>query len=183
MTPLIKRCLGLVALMAITLTLATGARGDDASAATQVPVASGQNAAAPSPETAAPPSHEQMAREMEDEPCQSMSGTGMQQMGNPKPGMPGMGGMGMMGMGMRRMGAPGQMGGMEMPGMEMMGGMPMMHPAMMMRMMARNPKLAGKMLQMRADMMRAVADVLTKYGKEMESGQWPATPDKAAGDD
>jgi len=78
---------------------------------------------------------------------------------------------------------PGQMGGMEMPGMEMMGGMPMMHPQMMMRMMARNPKLAGKMLQMRADMMRAVADVLTKYGKQMESGQWPATPEKAAGDD
>jgi hypothetical protein len=31
--------------------------------------------------------------------------------------------------------------------------------------------------------MRAVADVLTKYGKQMESGQWPAPPDKAAGDD
>jgi len=179
MAPLIKRCLGLMALVAITLTLATGARGDDASAGSQAPVASGQNTSAPSPETAAPPSHEQMAREMEEEPCQSMAmpRMGMQPMGNPKPAM------GMMGMGMRGMGAPGQMGGMEMPGMEMMGGMPMMHPQMMMRMMARNPKLAVKILQMPADMMRAVADVLTKYGKQMESGQWPATPEKAAGDD
>lgn len=191
MTPLIKRCFGLVALMAMTLILAPGARGDDASAGNQAPVASGQNAAAPTQETAVHPSHEQMAKEMEEEPCQSMPGTGMprmgmQQMGNPKPGMPGMGGrpgMEMMGMGMRGMGAPGQMGGMEMPGMEMMGGMPMMQPHMMMRMMARNPKLAGKMLQMRADMMRAVADVLTKYGKQMESGQWPSPPDKSAGDD
>jgi hypothetical protein len=30
------------------------------------------------------------------------------------------------------------------------------------------------MMQMHADMMRAIADVLTKYGKEMEAGQWPA---------
>ena len=66
---------------------------------------------------------------------------------------------------------------MGMPGMEMMG-MPMM-----MHMMARNPKLAGKMMQMRADMMRAIADVLTKYGKQMESGDWPTTPAKGGGDD
>ena len=77
------------------------------------------------------------------------------------------GGMGMPGMGM---------GGMGMPGMGMMPMMP--QRMMMMRMMARNPKLAGKMLQMRADMIRAVADVLTKYGKEMESGQWPAAEGK-----
>ena len=59
-------------------------------------------------------------------------------------------------------------------------GMPMMQDHMM-HMMARNPKLAGKMMQMRADMMRAIADVLTKYGKEMESGNWPSTASK--GDD
>jgi hypothetical protein len=78
-------------------------------------------------------------------------------------------------------GAMGMQGPMGMPGMEMggmgpaMGMMPMMMPPhMMMRMVARNPKLAGKMMQMHADMMRAIADVLTKYGKEMEAGQWPA---------
>jgi len=97
--------------------------------------------------------------------------TGMQEMG-PKSGM-----MGMMGMGMQGRGK--SMPGMEMPGMGMMG-MPMMQDHMM-HMMARNPKLAGKMMQMRADMMRAIADVLTKYGKEMESGTWPSTPSK--GDD
>ena len=87
--------------------------------------------------------------------------------------MPGMGGM--MGMGMPGpMGMPGRMGMPEIA----MGGPGMMHQRMMMRMMARNPKLAGKMLEMRADMMRAIADVLTKYGKEMESGQWPAAKDK-----
>jgi hypothetical protein len=180
MTWLIKHGLGLLALMAITLMLATGARGDEASGAAQPAVASGQNAGAGSPQTATHPSHEQMAREMEEEPCQSMSGAGwprmgMQQTVNPRPDMPGMG--------MRGMGpSGGAMPGMEMPGMEMMG-MPMMHQHMMMRMMARNPKLAGKMLQMRADMMRAIADVLTKYGKQMESEQWPAPPAKGAGDD
>jgi hypothetical protein len=81
MTWLIKRGMGLVALMALTLTLATGARGDDASAGTQVPVASGQNAGVTPPETATHPSHEQMAREMEEEPCQSMPGAGMPRMG------------------------------------------------------------------------------------------------------
>ncbi len=89
------------------------------------------------------------------------------------------------------MGMPGRMG---MPGMEMggmgsgMNMMPMMQspmmmpPPMMMRLIARNPKLAGKMMQMHADMMRAVADVLTKYGKEMESGQWPQLQKGSEGD-
>jgi hypothetical protein len=59
------------------------------------------------------------------------------------------------------------------PGMMM--GMPMMGDHMaMMRMIADNPKMAGRMLEMRADMMRAIADVMTKYGKEMESGDWQA---------
>jgi hypothetical protein len=104
------------------------------------------------------------------------SGADMPQMG----GMQAMGGMGgMQGMRMMarmpkmEMGGPGPMEGPGMCPMGM-GGMPMMHGRMMMmHMMAHNPKLAGKMLQMRADMMRAIADVLTKYGKEMESGQWP----------
>jgi len=112
----------------------------------------------------APATASQGGQETEAEPCQGMMG-----MMSHRGAMPG----GMMGM-RRGMGMPG------MPGMEMggMGMMPMMHEHMMMRMMARNPKLAGKMMQMRADMMRAVADVLTKYGKEMESGQWPAAQGK-----
>jgi len=55
----------------------------------------------------------------------------------------------------------------------------MMRGRMMMYMVAHNPKLAGKMLEMRADMMRAIADVLTKYGQQMESGQWPAMETKS----
>jgi hypothetical protein len=104
---------------------------------------------------------------MESCPCMAMGGGpmgGMMEMGGMGPGAMGPGAMGPGAMG------PGAMG----PGM-----MPM-HEHMMMRMMARNPKLAGKMMQMRADIMRAVADVLTRYGKEMESGQWPA-PAKGAG--
>jgi len=83
----------------------------------------------------------------------------------------------MMGMRMQGMGMP----GMGMYGMGVMG-MPMMQDHMM-RMMVRNPKLAGKMMEMRADMMRAIADVLTKYGKQMESGDWPTTSAKGGGDD
>jgi hypothetical protein len=44
--------------------------------------------------------------------------------------------------------------------------------AAMMRMIAKDPKLAGHMLKMHADIMRAVPDVMTKYGKEMASGEW-----------
>jgi hypothetical protein len=59
-------------------------------------------------------------------------------------------------------------------------GMMMCHPMMghmqMLRMMgmmggAHDPKMAGRMLRMRADMMRAIADVLEKYGKMAEEGQ------------
>jgi hypothetical protein len=109
-----------------------------------------QAQSSPSQAKAAEPSQEQGVKEMQTDPCQGM----MQQMSRgPAMGM----------MGIQR--------GMEMGGMGMM---PMMHEHMMMRMMMRNPKIAGKMMQMRADMMRAVADVMTKYGKEMESGQWPS---------
>jgi hypothetical protein len=168
MTPPIKRGFGVLAFFAISLLLAVGAHSDESQK--PAPATASQSGAAT---TSTHPSQEQMAQETQTDPCQSMMGKmGMAQMG--KGGPPGMGMMGMR--------PPGEMGmpGMGMPGMEMggMGMMPMMHEHMMMRMMARNPKLAGKMLQMRADMMRAMADVMTKYGKEMESGQWPAVQGK-----
>jgi hypothetical protein len=70
---------------------------------------------------------------------------------------------------------PGGMGGM-------MGGMmcPMMGSGMGMGMMGggtgmmagpSDPKMLGRMLQMRADMMRAMADVLAKHGKALEEGK------------
>jgi len=181
MTPLIRLCIGLFACFALTLALAEAARAEGASASSPAPVTASQSTAVEGEQAPKHPSHEQLAKEMEDEPeCPCMAGSGMgpQGMGS-KPGM--------MGMGMEGMKMPGMMPGMGMPGMGMMGmgmmGMPMMHEHMMMRMMARNPKLAGKMMQMRADMMRAIADVLTKYGKQMESGNWPTTPGKGGDDD
>ncbi len=166
MTSSMKRGFAVIAFFAIVLLLAAGARSADNEQSAAVTVGQAQ-AAAP-----AHPSHEQLAQEMETDPCQGMMGK------TPAP-QPGKGPGPMLG--------PGGMmpGGMGMPGMEMggMGTMPMMHERMMMRMMMRNPKLAGKMMQMRADMMRAVADVLTKYGKEMESGQWPAAKDKGGDGD
>lgn len=76
-----------------------------------------------------------------------------------------------------------------MGGPEMGMGMPMMQEHMaMMRMVEKDPKMAGHMMEMRADMMRAMADVMSKYGKEMESGQWqtssstqssPSTPNNS----
>jgi hypothetical protein len=168
MARLIKRGIGLLAFVAITIILAAGARGDDSSANKQAPVTAGQGSAAG---TSAEPSHEALAKEMEvPGPCQPMP---MGTMGAQRQGAGAMPGMGMMAM--RRMPGMGMM--MGMPGMDMMD-MPMMQ-AQMMRMMARNPKLAGKMMQMHADMMRAMADVMSKYGKQMESGQWPALGGKA----
>ncbi len=159
MTPSIKRGFGLAAFFAITLLLTAGARSVESQEPAPATAAQGEAA------TPTLPSQGQMAQEMEADPCQSMMGKmGMAHRGEMGMGMHG--GMGMPGM---------EMGGMGMPGMGMMA---MMHEHMMMRMIARNPKLAGKMLQMRADIMRAVADVLTKYGKEMESGQWPAAQGK-----
>lgn len=158
MTPTIKRSFGVIAFFAIGLLLATGVR----SAESQQPVPATAGQAKSEGPTVVNPQH--LAQ---DNPSQGMMGRmGMVQMGK-GPGMiPGMRGM---------MGMP---GGMRMPGMQTgeMGMIPMMDE--LMRMAARNPKLAGKMLQMRADMMRAIADVLTKYGKEMESGQWPVAKDK-----
>jgi uncharacterized iron-regulated membrane protein len=63
-------------------------------------------------------------------------------------------------------------------------GAPMMQDQMaMMRMASHNPKMAGRLLEMRADMMRAVADVMTKYAKEMESGQWQSYQTSSANED
>lgn len=172
MTLAMRSCIGLFACLALTLTVADAIRAADSSAGAPPPVTASQNAATQDQPTAVHPSHDQLAKEMEEEPdppCMAGSGMGMQGMG-PRPGMMR---MRMQGMGMPGMGVP----GMGMPAMGMMG-MPMM-----MHMMARNPKLAGKMMQMRADMMRAIADVLTKYGKQMESGDWPTTAAKGGGDD
>jgi len=72
--------------------------------------------------------------------------------------------------------APGMMGG-HMGHMEMvcpmmgggMGMMPRMSPMMGGRMgMGADPKTTGRMLQMRAEMMKAMADVMLKHGKAME---------------
>jgi hypothetical protein len=181
MTPVMRSCIGLFACLALTLTVADAVRAADSSAGAPPPVTASQSADAQGQPATEHPSHEQLVKEMEEQPappCMAGSKMGMQGMG-PKPGMPGM-------MGMQEMRMPGMqtqgmgMPGMGMPGMEMMG-MPMMQDHMM-RMMARNPKLAGKMMQMRADMMRAIADVLTKYGTQMESGDWPAAPAKGGGD-
>ena len=169
----IRSCIGLFACLALTLVVANAARAQDSSAGTPAPVTASQSAAAQDQPANLHPSHEQLAREMEEDPeppCMGGPRMGMQGMG-PRPGMPGMMGMRMQGMGMP---------GMGMYGMGVMG-MPMMQDHMM-RMMVRNPKLAGKMMEMRADMMRAIADVLTKYGKQMESGDWPTTSAKGAGD-
>ena len=89
--------------------------------------------------------------------AQSQSGgqmpMGGQTSGQAAPMMPGMMGSGGM--------CPMMGGGM---GMMEMGMMPMMGAG-------QDPKVAGRMLQMRADMMRAMADVLAKYGKAMEEGK------------
>jgi hypothetical protein len=165
MTSTIKRGLGVLALFGIVVFLAAGAHSDEI----QPP---GPLAAVDDPPNAPPPNLRQQS-----DPC------GSQMMGKMGPRMwigrgSGMGGPGMMGGGM---GMPGMSG---MPGMGPGMGMPgMPEPMMLMRMMSRNPKLAGKMMQMHADMMRAMADVLTKYGKEMESGDWPTAKGNGAGDD
>lgn len=180
MTSVIRSCIGLFACLALTLTVADAVRAEDSSGGAPAPVTASQSAAAEGQPAAVHPSHEQLAQEMEEDPespCMPGPKMGMEGMG-PRSGMPWMmrmraRGMGMPGMQAQEMG----MRGMGMPGMGMMA-MPMM-----MRMMARNPKLAGKMMQMRADMMRAIADVMTKYGKQMESGDWPTTPAKGGDDD
>jgi hypothetical protein len=168
---LFQRGLGVFAILSIVLLVAAVAPGDE----TQM---QGPAAAAPGDPPPAPPN-----LRMQSDPCGGMAGKmGMGPMwlgagpgmgmrgGMGGPGMAMRGGMGMPGMGMPGMGAP----GMGMPGMP--------DPMMVIRMMSRNPKLAGKMMQMRADMMRAMADVLTKYGKEMESGDWPSAQGKGGGD-
>ncbi len=175
MTLAMRSCIGLFACLALTLTVADAIRAADSSAGAPPPVTASQNAATQDQPTAVHPSHEQLAKEMEEEPdppCMAGPGMGMQGMGprscpDDANAYAGYGDAGSV------MGVP----GMGMPAMGMMG-MPMM-----MHMMARNPKLAGKMMQMRADMMRAIADVLTKYGKQMESGDWPTTAAKGGGDD
>jgi hypothetical protein len=65
----------------------------------------------------------------------------------------------------------GMMGGMMCPMMAPGMGMGMMGGSMGMMGGAPDPKTLGRMLQMRADMMRAMADVMGKYGKALEEGK------------
>ncbi len=64
----------------------------------------------------------------------------------------------------------GQMGpGMcDMGNMEMMG--PMMGPMMEPMGAAKDPKAAGRMLQMRGEMLKAIGEIMMKHGKAMEEG-------------
>jgi hypothetical protein len=108
--------------------------------------------------------------------AQQPGGAGSQPMPPSASGSPGMGGP------MGGMGQAPMMGGMGMcPMMGMMsggmtgGGMPqgMMGGGGMMPMMGMmgqgNPKTMAQMLQMRGEMLKAVGDVMIKYGKTMES--------------
>ncbi|MGH7264229.1 MAG: hypothetical protein ACREMB_05150 [Candidatus Rokuibacteriota bacterium] len=70
----------------------------------------------------------------------------------------------------------GMMGGMcPMMGGSMGGmiGMGMMTPGLMAG--GQDPKMMGRMLQMRADMMRSMADVLARHGKALEESREGAT--------
>ena len=68
MTPAIKFCIGVLAGLALTLALAAGARAQDTSANTQAPVTASQSAAAEAAKTGGQPSHEELAKEMEESP-------------------------------------------------------------------------------------------------------------------
>ncbi len=144
----LKFCLGLFACLALTLLVVSGVRGQDTSTTegtTNNPAVTTSEATTQSPSTTAEQSPEVKAQKAAE--CESM---GMH--GGHHHWMEG-----------REGSEPGMMG------------MPMMGDHMaMMRMIAHNPKMVGRMLEMRADMMRAIADVMTKYGKEMESGDWQA---------
>ena len=90
-----------------------------------------------------------------------MGQAGQEQPSGQQPMMPG----GMMGQGM--MGRP--MMGMPFPGMG--GGMGMMG---MMRMMSSgqiDPKTAGRMMQLRGEILKAVGEVLIKHGKALEEAK------------
>ena len=169
----LKCCFGLFAGLAVTLLVGMGVRAQDTSgqgstgnpavtAPETVPAASQPSAAAAeaqTPSNLAEQSPEVKAAKASE--CESM---GMHAMRGHRMQGPEMGGMGQMAMG------PMGMGQLEMTGM------PMLQEHMeMMRMISKDPKMAGHMLEMRADMMRAIADVMTKYGKQMESGEWQSS--------
>lgn len=75
-------------------------------------------------------------------------------------GMMGRGGMMPMMRGRQMMGRPGGPSGMGMTGMM---GMPMGNQA--------DPKVMGRMFQLRGEMMKAMGEVLLKHGKAMEEGK------------
>ena len=66
------------------------------------------------------------------------------------------------GMGMGRMKGMEGMGGM---GMGCMGGMGMM------QMMQKDPKLMGRMMELRGEMMRMMGDAMIQHGKELQEGK------------
>jgi hypothetical protein len=74
----------------------------------------------------------------------------------PSSGQPPIMGHGMMGQGMMGMMCPMMAVMMDPSGMGMMGGQQM------------DPKAAGRMLQLRGDMLKAMGEVLLKHGKAME---------------
>jgi len=72
--------------------------------------------------------------------------------------------------------SPGMPGMMHQGGM--MGGMmcPMMGDGMGMGMMAggtQDPKVTGRLLQIRGEMLRAMGDIMVKHGQAMEQGKTP----------
>ncbi len=56
------------------------------------------------------------------------------------------------------------------PGMCNMGMMGMMGPMMEPMGAAKDPKAAGRMFQMRGEMLKAIGDIMMKHGKAMEEG-------------
>jgi hypothetical protein len=94
----------------------------------------------------------EMPMESQAEPQESSPGQHQMMRG-------GMMGQGMMGHGMMRMMCPMMAMMMDPTGTGMMGRQPA------------DPKAVGRLLQLRGDMLKAVGEVLLKYGKAMEDAQ------------
>ncbi len=156
----LKTCLGIFACLALVLLISSGVRAQDSDSSNENPaVTSSEPAAGNQPENTAAGS-ETSTTTAEQSPDVKAEQRAAE-----------CGAMGM-GAGMHRWMESREEG----MGMEMMP-----DRAAMMRMIARNPKMAGHMLQMRADMLRALADVMSKYAREMESGQWQSFQSGSAG--
>jgi len=164
----LKCCFGVFAGLALTLLVAREVRAQDTSGQ-----GSTSNPAATAPETI-PAASQPSAAVAQAQPPSNLAAQSPEVKASKASECESMGMHAMRG---RRMQGPemGEMGQMGMGQMEMTG-MPMLQEHMeMMRMISKDPKMAGRMLEMRADMMRAIADVMTKYGKQMESGEWQSS--------